>query len=319
MPLEPRTLGRTGLSVSILGLGGGGNSRLGLATGGSEAQAADVVRAALDLGITMIDTARGYGTERPVGLALQGRREGVVLSSKSPYLDAAGELLSAQAFLDDMDASLRELGLEAIDIYFIHGLRLPFYERCRERFLPALQAARQAGKIRFLGVTEAFESDTRHEMLARLVQDDDWDVVMVGFNLINQSARQRVLPFTRQKGTGALGMFAVRRALIDEAWLRVALRRLAESGSVDPDLAGASDLMEALGLGGVCQTLAEAAYRFSAYEPGIDCVLSGTGSPEHLRQNLEAVRRGPLPTAALARLEEIFGQVDSVSGQVRLG
>ncbi len=318
MAFDTRTLGRTGLSVSILGLGGGGNSRLGLATGGSEAHAAQVVQAALDLGITMIDTARGYGTERAVGLALQGRRrEGVVISSKSPYLDAAGELLTVQALQDNLETSLRELGLETIDIYFLHGLRLPFYHNCRDRFLPVLQQARQAGKLRFLGVTEAFESDTRHEMLQRLVREDGWDIVMLGFNILNPTARMRVLAFTRPKGIGTLGMFAVRRALIDESWLRICLQRLADQGGADPRLAAAPDLMEALGLRGVSETLSEAAYRFSAYEPGMDCVLSGTSSPEHLRQNLEAVRRGPLPPEALARLEQLFGQVDNISGQVR--
>src|SRR5512142_2578790 len=192
MPIEQRTLGRTGLSMSLLGLGAGGNSRLGLSTGQTEAHAADVVRAALDLGVTLIDTARVYKTERAVGLALKGRRrQGVVLSSKSPYLDEQGQLLTAQAFADNIETSLRELGVETIDLYFIHGLQLQYYEASRERFLPVLEQARQAGKIRFFGITEAFERDTRHAMLQRALQDEDWDVVMVGFNLLNPSARER--------------------------------------------------------------------------------------------------------------------------------
>jgi aryl-alcohol dehydrogenase-like predicted oxidoreductase len=278
-----------------------------------------VVRAALDLGLTMIDTARVYGTEPAVGRALRGRRrDGVVVSSKTPYLDADRNLLTPQAVEANIETSLRELGLETIDIYFIHGLRLPYYRDCRERFLPVLERARQAGKIRFIGVTEAFETDTRHEMLQQAVQDDDWDVVMVGFNLINPSARERVLAFTRQRGIGTLGMFAVRRALIDDTWLRILLQRLAAEGTVDPDLPDAPDLMESLGLRGVSETLSEAAYRFCADEPGMDCVLSGTSSADHLRQNLAAVQRGPLPAHTLERLEQLFGRVDSVSGQVRV-
>ncbi len=318
MPVEQRTLGRTGLSASILGLGGGGNSRLGLSTGQDEAHASEVVRAALDLGVTLFDTARVYQTERAVGLALQGRRrEQVVLSSKSPYLDAEGQLLTPRAFADNLDTSLRELGVEMIDIYFIHGLRLPYYEAARERFLPVLERARQTGKIRFIGITEAFESDTRHEMLQRAVQDDKWDVVMVGFNLLNPSARERVLAITHRKGIGTLGMFAVRRALIDETWLRTLLQRLAGQGEIDPELPAAPDLMDRLAFRGVSESLSEAAYRFCAYEPGMDCVLSGTSSAEHLRANLEAVQRGPLPGATLARLQQLFGKIDSISGQVR--
>ena len=140
---------------------------------------------------------------------------------------------------------------------------------------------------------------------------------MVGFNLLNPSARERVLAVTRQKGIGTLGMFAVRRGLIDENLLRVLLQRLAESGEIDPGLAAAPDLFESLGLRGESKTLSEAAYRFAAFEPGMDCVLSGTSSAEHLRENLEAVQRGPLPTESLERLKMIFGKVDSLSGQVR--
>ncbi len=318
MPIEQRVLGKTNLQVSILGLGAGGNSRLGLSRGQSEAHAADVVRAALDMGVTLIDTARVYGTESAVGQALRGhRRDGVVLSSKSPYRGEDERLLTPQAFAENLDASLRNLGVETIDIYFIHGLTLPYYAAAREAFLPVLEQARQAGKIRFVGVTEAFERDTRHEMLQQAVHDDGWDVMMVGFNLLNPSARERVLAFTLQRGIGTLGMFAVRRGLIDESLLRVLLQRLADQGEVDPSLAAAPDLMERLSLTGVSRSLSEAAYRFCAYEPGMDAVLSGTSSAEHLRENLESVGRGPLPQPTLARLKELFGRVDSLSGQVR--
>ena len=68
-------LGRTGLEVSVAGLGCGGHSRLGMAKGHDVHHAADMVRRALDLGITYIDTARAYGTEEAVGLGLEGRRD----------------------------------------------------------------------------------------------------------------------------------------------------------------------------------------------------------------------------------------------------
>jgi aryl-alcohol dehydrogenase-like predicted oxidoreductase len=317
MPLETRNLGRTHLPVSLLGLGTGGNSRLGLSKGLNEAHAAGVVRAALDMGITLLDTARVYQTEHAVGLALRGgQRDQVVLSSKSPYLDANGELLTAQAFQANLETSLQMLGVEVIDIYFIHGLALPFYESSRERFLPVLERARQAGKIRFFGITEAFERDFRHEMLTRALQDDDWDVMMVGFNFLNPSAREQILTRTRQKGIGILGMFAVRRGLIDDTWLRILLKRLAERGEIDPGLASSPDLMDSLGLRGASLTLSEAAYRFCAFEQGLDCTLTGTSSIEHLSKNLTAIQRGPLPDATLARLEQLFGQVNSLSGQV---
>lgn len=316
MTVATRVLGNTGLCVSLLGLGGGGNSRLGLSHGKDLAHAADVVRAALDLGLTMIDTARVYGTEPAVGQALRGRRrENVVVSSKSPYRDRQGHLLTAQAFEDNIDTSLRELGLEMIDIYFIHGLQKDAYTQVRELYLPVLQRARQQGKIRFFGLTEAFESDTRHEMLQSAIHDPEWQVLMVGFNLLNPSARERVFSHTRHNGMGTLGMFAVRRALINETLLRTALTRLAQTGQIDPALPHAPDLNAALGLQGI--PFAEAAYRYAAYEPGMDCVLVGTSRADHLEENLRAVQKGPLPEETAAHLRQVFARVDSVSGQVR--
>lgn len=318
MSIESRRLGNTDLSASVVGLGAGGNSRLGLSAGQTMEHAAQVVQAALDAGVTLVDTARVYQTEHAVGMALKGRRrQEVVLSSKSPYLDRNRQLLTPDAFAANIDASLCEMAVEMIDIYFIHGLTHPYYAACRELYLPVLAKARQAGKIRYFGLTEAFETDTRHVMLQRAVQDDGWDVIMVGFNILNPSARERILALTRQKGIGTLGMFAVRRALIDENWLRILLQRLAETGEIETEFASATDLMHSMGLRGVSETLSEAAYRFCAYEPGLDVVLSGTGNSTHLRENLAAVQRGPLPHSSLVRLEQLFGKIDSISGQVR--
>ena len=77
----------------------------------------------------------------------QGRqRDGLVISSKSPYLDESGALLTAEAFRENLETSLRELGLETIDIYFIHGLRPAYYYAARERFLPVLEAGAAGGE-----------------------------------------------------------------------------------------------------------------------------------------------------------------------------
>src|SRR5262245_9542396 len=78
------TLGKTGLKVSVAGLGCGGNSRVGLGTGASEAQSVALVREALDLGVNFLDTAAAYETEGVVGKAIKARpRDSVVISTKS--------------------------------------------------------------------------------------------------------------------------------------------------------------------------------------------------------------------------------------------
>ena len=84
--MDMTTLGRTGLRVGVAGLGAGGHSRLGLGTGGTEAEAIAVIHAALDRGVNLIDTASVYGTEAVVGKALAGRRGGVVLATKTSVM-----------------------------------------------------------------------------------------------------------------------------------------------------------------------------------------------------------------------------------------
>jgi aryl-alcohol dehydrogenase-like predicted oxidoreductase len=118
------TLGRTGLETTVAGLGCGGLSRLGLRKGGSMRDAANVVSQALDLGIRFIDTAKVCGTEPAVGMALKGRRDGVVVSTKLTPLTPEGRV--AASFIDSqIDDSLALLGLETIDVMHLHGLRPP--------------------------------------------------------------------------------------------------------------------------------------------------------------------------------------------------
>jgi aryl-alcohol dehydrogenase-like predicted oxidoreductase len=176
--------------------------------------------------------------------------------------------------------------------------------------------AREAGKIGHLGVTEEFIPDCGHEMLARSLAEPEppWEVVMTGFNMLNPSARERVFPRTQKRSIGTQIMFAVRRALSRPEKLRELLDGLERDGLLEP---GALPRENPLGflLGeGRAASLPEAAYRFCRHEPGVDVVLSGTGSLEHLEANARAIGSPPLPAELLARLREIFGSVDCVSG-----
>jgi L-galactose dehydrogenase len=307
------TLGKTGLNVSVLGLGGGGHSRLGQRTGVSEEHSIALVRRALELGITLIDTAESYGTEAIIGAALNGvRREDVVLSTKKS-LDMDGRLISAAELRNGLDASLERLGTSYVDIYHLHGARANQYDHVVTELVPAMQELREAGKIRFLGITEAFAVDPGHQMLARAVRDDNWDVVMVGFNILNQSARQRVLAEAGRRGIGVLCMFAVRDALSRPEKLRETMVELVRQGLVDPT---GLDLQDPLALiRAAAGSLPDAAYRFCRAEAGIHAVLSGTGSIKHLEANVASILSPPLPDSIHDRLAELFARVDTVSGQ----
>jgi aryl-alcohol dehydrogenase-like predicted oxidoreductase len=306
-------LGRTGLNVSAVGLGCGGHSRLGMASGGDEAHASRIVAAALDLGLDFIDTARAYGTETAVGNAIRGRRDRVVISTKALPGGAAG-LMSAAELRDSLELSLQRLGTDYVDVFHLHGVLVEQYDHCVDVLLPELVRAQEAGKVRFIGITERFGVDTRHTMLARALPDDHFDVIMVGHNLINPSARHCVFPLTRKHDVGTLIMFAVRRALTNADNVRAVVDQLIDAGAVDAHTVERRDPLAFVTSSPGVKSLVEAAYRFCRHEPGADVILTGTGSVEHLCENVDAILAPPLPDDISARLGEIFGRVDSVSG-----
>ncbi len=311
--MEFSTLGRTGLKVSVAGLGCGGPSRLGLRDKKSEKECIALVRRALELGVNFLDTAEVYGTEEIVGKAIsRWPRDSLVLSTKKTFplagvRDPVGELRKS------LEQSLRRLKTDYIDIYHLHGVEPEHYAHASELF-PPLVKLREEGKVRFLGVTEAFVEDPAHRMLQQALKDGYWDVVMVGFNLLNQSARALVFPQTRERNIGVLNMFAVRRALSRPEPLREAWAELVRKGRVDPNACNPKDPLDFLLKEGKASTTVDGAYRYCRREPGVHVVLSGTGNVEHLKANIESILKPPLPTAVLARLEATFARVDCITG-----
>jgi len=309
--MQTVTLGRTGLKATVTGLGCGGFSRLGLPSFGVD-HAAEIVRAAWDGGVNFFDTATVYGTQEAVGKGLAGvNRAQYILSTKFPYRNKTPQDLERT-----LDESLRELKTDYIDVYHLHGVQPQDYSHVRDTLVPAMQKAKQAGKIRFLGITELFGEDTSHEMLKSALPDDLFDVVMVGYSLLNPSAAEWVLPMTLEKKVGVLCMFAVRKALSDPAQLEIDIRRILERGQADPALVKTKGSLDFLtGEGGVAGSIMEAAYRFCRHTAGIDVVLTGTGNAAHLADNIASIQGPPLPQQTLEKLAAMFGKVDCVSGQ----
>jgi predicted aldo/keto reductase-like oxidoreductase len=164
--LTYRTLGKTGLKVTSL------------AFGCMTTSDPSVIERAADFGINHFDTARGYqggNNERMVGAALKSVRQKVILSSKSPARTRAEALA-------DLDTSLRELGTDHLDIWYLHMKNEP--EQVTTELLEAQQAAKQAGKIRFAGVSTHFNMD---KMLAHLAKQGQTDVVLTTYNFAMRS------------------------------------------------------------------------------------------------------------------------------------
>jgi L-galactose dehydrogenase len=257
--MEYRILGRTGLRVSVMGLGGGGHSRLGMAKGKTESESVNILK------------------------------EGI-------------------------EKSLKNLGTDYLDIYHLHGVTPEGYDYCVSEIYPEFQRMKEKGMIRFIGITERFEKDYNHRMLQKGVDDGIWDVMMVGFNMLNQSARNLIFKKSVEKNIGILNMFAVRRAFSNPERLSQIILELVEKEQVNPDDIDKKHPLNFLIHENGAYSLTDAAYRFCRYEPGVHVVLSGTSNPDHLRVNIESLSRPPLPEEDVAKIKDIFKKVDSVSG-----
>ena len=192
LALPTTVLGRTGLVVTRFGIGG------------AYGEGADDYRAALDLGITYLDTARGYKEgldEEQVGEALQGRRDGIVLATKALKRDAKGAR-------EELEASLRALRTDWIDIWQMHYVNTP---EAREQILApggALEAATRArdeGLVRFIGIT-----GHSWEQLGLALQTGLFDTVLCWYNAAYREPEKLVFPVAEQHGTGVIIMNAGR-------------------------------------------------------------------------------------------------------------
>ncbi len=309
--MDYTTFGRTGLRVSVMGLGCGGPSRIGKNTDRTEAESIAIVRQALDAGVNFLDTAEAYQTESFVGEALRGvDRSQVVISTKKSYR----RQISPALVREGVEASLTRLNTDYIDIYNLHGVVAADYPMLRDQILPTFFDLRDEGKIRFIGVSEMFGEDTKHQMLRLSLPDDLWDVVMVGFNILNQTARQEVFPQTLSQNVAVQIMFAVRRALSRPDKLKAALQELIDLGELDPDDIDMADPLGFVMTDSDAVSVVDAAYRFCRYEPGVDVVLSGTGNAAHLQENIDSLTRPPLPHDVVEKLRHIFRRAGSVTG-----
>ena len=176
-----------------------------------------------------------------VGKAIAGiPRDRFVISTKKTF-PAADHRSPEDEIKKGLEQSLKHLGTDYIDVYHLHGVEPKDYDFARERLMPAMRRLREQGKIRFIGVTEGFVQDPSHQMLQQSLKEDLWDVVMVGFNLLNPSARRTVFPMTREKGVGVLNMFAVRRALSQPDRLKGIVADLVQKGAIPKDAMNAKD------------------------------------------------------------------------------
>ena len=136
--MEYTTLGNTGLTVSVAGLGCGGGSRLGQARGLSTADSVALVRVAMDLGVNYLDTATVYGTERIVGQAIKSVPRDEIHVATQASIRKGMDLIPVADVIASLENSLRELDTDYVDVFQFHAVPPALYDRIRDEYAPAL-------------------------------------------------------------------------------------------------------------------------------------------------------------------------------------
>ena len=297
-----RTLGKTGLQVSELGMGGLFVSKLGAV----REEARRAVHRALELGVNYVDTAPGYlDSEEVLGYALEGVEQSYFLSTKLGGRPQPFDAQDKDALRFSVDESLRLLGRDTIDILMIHEPDrpeqyhwFPDWERFHGPVCELLAELKSEGIIRYAGL-----GGTTAYTLPHIIATGEYDVVLTAFNysLLWQEARIAVLPAAKKQGMGVI----IGSPLQQGALARFYTEEV-ENGArwLSPPRRAQYKALYALAhdLG---MKLPELALRWVISNPDISTVLMGARSVTEVEQNVASVEAGPLPQDVLDRVQEV--------------
>jgi aryl-alcohol dehydrogenase-like predicted oxidoreductase len=295
--MQTRKLGRSGPDVSLVGLG---TNNFGGRIDSAAAQL--VLDRALDLGVTLIDTADVYGnkggSEEILGTLLRQRRNNVVLATKFGLpMDDAGKLRGASRryIMQALEASLRRLKTDWIDVYQMH---YPDPATPIEETLRALDELKQAGKIRFIGCSnssaaqlEEAQSAAERQYLVSFISCQD------EYSLLERSLEKDQLSVMQRHGLGLLPYFPLASGLLTGKYRRDAPlppgTRLARSAHHADDLLTARNwrIVEALSAFAAARgrTVLELAMSWLASRPYVSSIIAGATRPEQVEQNVAAI------------------------------
>ena len=309
-----RDLGRTGIKVSLVSCGSGGPSTLGQSQGLTQPEQTRLVRRYIELGVNFFDTAQGYNrSEEILGYALEGiPRNTYYLSTKwnNRTTDEGTELKLPVDLVSSVENSLRALHTDYIDVMMFHGVVPEDYQLIIDKYYPYMIKLREAGKIRFIGLSEQFRADTAHKSpeLAVTHHPHLWDVVMLKYGILNQCASVNVFPAAQKNSVGIINMATVRTKLTDSHQLEGLMREWKARGYIADNNLNETRPLDWLIHDGVNSVIA-AGYKFGAEHPAISTVLVGTSSIRHLEDNALALEKPFLPGNDKDRLRKLFAGI----------
>lgn len=304
--MPTRTLGRTGLTVSLLGFGA---APIGLLET-EQQRVGKILGELLDAGVNLIDTAANYaGSEEVIGKAVGHRRNDYVLVSKcgQSFEDLPGEAWSPELIAATVDRALKRLQTDRLDVMLLHTCDLETLQKGEA--IGALVKAQEAGKIRFLG----YSGDNQEVAFA--ATQPDVSVVETSINFVDQANISSLLPLAREHNVGVIA----KRPVANAAWKPLDAQQglYQDYAKTYHERFVATGLgLEELGLEKDGITWAEVALRFTLSQPEVHCAIIGTTNPDNARRNLEAALQGPLPQGVLQKITAAFREAQNRSGEV---
>jgi len=303
--MKKRKLGRTGLEVSELALGGLFVSSVG----GAFEQGRKAILKAVELGVNYVDTAPGYAnSEEVIGKVLPEIDRPLILSTKLGGRPQPFKPQDRDGLMASIEESLRLLHRDVIDILMIHEPDRPGQydwwpdpESYEAPVVDLLADLKRQGIVRFtgLGGTTAYE-------IVPIMRTGAFDVVLTAFNysLLWREAEIAVLPTAQALGLGVVIGSPLQQGALARRYDEVATGARWLSPPRRQQFQALYAFADELAM-----PLPELALRFVLSNPDVSCTLMGARSEREVEENVAAVARGPLPEEVLARLDEIAARV----------
>jgi L-galactose dehydrogenase/L-glyceraldehyde 3-phosphate reductase len=323
--MEMRVYGRTGMQLSVLGFGCGAVG--GLMVRGDPRDQERAIARALAVGVNYFDTAVQYGdgeSEKNLGRILQNLKPANAIFGTKVRLPNAAFGRIADTVTKSLEGSLSRLRREQVDIFHLHnaitedgGGEALSVRQVLDEVVPAFEQLRQQGKIRFLGLTAIGSTPALHQV----IDARGFDSAQVVYNMLNPSAAMalpanypaqdyaRLFDHTKAAGTGVIAIRVLAGGALSGSAERHPIASpppepIGSAMSYDADIARARRLMP-LVAEGFAASLTEAATRFAIGNAAVGTILVGMATPQQFEDALAAVEKGPLPAAALERLEAL--------------
>jgi aryl-alcohol dehydrogenase-like predicted oxidoreductase len=309
--LERRTLGKSGIEVTRIGLGlwAAGGDYWGPT---EDQQVLDAIDAALDAGINFFDTAdvyHGGRSEELLGRAMQGRRERFVVATKIGWIGFDGEQRrSAYDTVDKLIAgveeNLRRLQTDHVDLIQSH---IDFRDPTMEVFVRGFQELQREGKVRAYGV-----STSDFDYLQAFNGDGGCATLQIDYSILNRTAEAEILPYCSENNIGVIvrgplamgiltGKFTPDWTFHEDDWRRRWLETPEEREVFLQDL----EKVERLRPLAEGRTLAQLALQFVIAHPAVTAAIPGAKNPRQLADNIQAALLPPLTEAELAQIATV--------------